>query len=434
MFCPLKSARNKSTRVIALSCATLASLAVSTGQVTAQQKQTPLFYDARRLPDMEVERRNQEVLTEQRRVAEERRAETEATAKRIASEAKAQEARVAAEAVVKKKADDARTAAAEADAKKKADDARIAAAEADAKKKADDARIAAADAQRKVDEEKRLAAASIAATPTSPSQRGQPQIAALAPQITSPPSPGTSCEPTKAKTSQLAGGRMRISIDSPCRKGQSVALRYGSYEFGRKLDNAGRANIDLDLFQGNTISVGLSYTDGHSESLQPAARDLAEFWKVALIWQAPVDLDLHAMENGALNGKAGHVWSNAASTAEAAKAQAVDTGRGAGFLSMSDDGSHEGTKIEVYTFFHTSDQPSGVVSMLLDYVTRGNNPTGEFCGTGAKASIPYEAVILSPKGITSRERGVVSPAACGVPLAPSARLIRDAVPDLQFGQ
>ena len=125
MFCPFKSARNKSTRVIALSCATLASLAASSGQVTAQQKQTPLFYDARRLPDMEVERRNQEVLTEQRRVAEERRAETEATAKRIASEAKAQEARVAAEAVVKKKADDARTAAAEADAKKKADDARI---------------------------------------------------------------------------------------------------------------------------------------------------------------------------------------------------------------------------------------------------------------------------------------------------------------------
>ena len=479
MFRPFKS-----THVAALACATLASIGMFAGPVAGQQKQTPLFFDARRLPDMEVERRNQEVLAEQRRVAEERRLEAEANANRIANEAKAQEARIAAEAVAKKKAeearlaaaeseakrkaDEARIAAAEADAKKKADEARIAAAEADAKKKADEARIAAAaeaqrkadedkkraladaeakkkadeariaaaaaaEAQRKSDEEKR-AAASIAAATAVPAQRVLPQVAALAPQVTSPPSQAANCEPTKAKTSPLAGGRMRIAIDSACRKGQNVSLRYGNYEFIRKLDNAGRATVDLDLFQGNADPVILNYPDGHSESFQPAARDLAEVWKVALIWQAPVDLDLHAMENGTLAGKAGHVWSGAASTAEAAKAQSTESGRGAGFMSMSTDGSYEGSKIEVYTFFHTPDQPSGVVSMLLDYVSRGNNPSGDFCGTGAKASIPYEAVILSPKGTTSRERGVISPAVCGVPLSASARLIRDAIPDLQFGQ
>ena len=449
----------KSAQIAALACATLAGIGTFAGEIAAQQKQAPLFFDARRLPDMEVERRNQEVLAEQRRVAEERRMESEANAKRIATEAKAQEARIAAaEAELKKRADETRIAAAEADAKKKADEARIAAAEADAKKKADEerrlaaaeaelkkradeARIAAAeaDARKKADEEKRLAAANTATTPAVPAQRVLPQVAVLAPQVTnpqvtSPQTPSANCEPTKAKPSQLAGGRMRIDIDSPCRKGQTISLRYGNYELVRKLDNAGRAAIDLDLFQGNTVPVGLNYPDGHSESLQPAARDLAEVWKVALIWQAPVDLDLHAMENGALTSKAGHVWSGAAGTAEAAKAQTADSGRGAGFISMSDNGSHEGSKIEVYTFFHTPDQPSGVVSMLLDYVTRGANPTGDFCGTGAKASIPYEAVVMSPKGTTTRERGVISPAACGVALSASARLIRDAVPDLQFGQ
>ena len=492
MFRPFKS-----THVAALACVTLASTGMFGGPIAAQQKPTPLFFDARRLPDMEVERRNQEVLAEQRRVAEERRLEAEANANRIANEAKAQEARIfaeaaakkktedarlaaeadakkkadearvtataeaqlkadeekrlaaeaaakkkadeariaAAEAEAKKKADEARVAAAEAEAKKKAEEARVAAAEADAKKKADEARVAAAaEAQRKTDEERRVAAANIAAAAVTPAQRVQPQVAALTPQVTSPPSPATNCEPTKAKTSQLAGGRLRIAIESACRKGQSLSLRYGNYEFIRKLDNAGRATVDLDLFQGNADPVSLNYPDGHSESLQPAARDLAEIWKVALIWQAPVDLDLHAMENGTLAGKAGHVWSGAASTAEAAKAQSTESGRGAGFMSMSNDGSYEGSKIEVYTFFHTPDQPSGVVSMLLDYVSRGNNPSGDFCGTGAKASIPYEAVILSPKGTTSRERGVISPAVCGVPLSASARLIRDAIPDLQFGQ
>ncbi|MEQ1696236.1 MAG: hypothetical protein ABL901_10405 [Hyphomicrobiaceae bacterium] len=471
----------KSAQFAALACVTFAGLGTYASQIAAQQKQAPLFFDARRLPDMEVERRNQEVLAEQRRSAEERRVTEEANAKRIADEAKAQEARVAAEAAAKKKAesarlateaeakkkadearvaaaaeaqtkadeekraaaetdakkkaDEARIAAAEADAKKKADEARIAAAEADAKKKADEARIAAAEAEaKKKADEARLAAANLAAAAATPTQRNQPQVAALAPQVSGAPQPAANCEATKAKTSQLSGGRMLIAIDSPCRKGQSVSLRYGAYELIRKLDNAGRAAIDLDLFQGNTGAIGLSYPDGHSENLQPAARDLAEVWKVALIWQAPVDLDLHAQENGALSGKPGHIWQGGASTVEAAKSQIAASGRGAGFMSTSDDGSHEGAKIEVYTFYQSPDQPNGVVSMLLDYVTRGNTPTGDFCGTAAKATVPYEAVILSPKGTTSRERGVISPAACGVPLSSSARLIRDAVPDLQFGQ
>lgn len=48
----------------------------------------PLFYDQRRLPDMEVERRNQEVISEQRRAEEERRLEAEMDARRQADDAK----------------------------------------------------------------------------------------------------------------------------------------------------------------------------------------------------------------------------------------------------------------------------------------------------------------------------------------------------------
>lgn len=68
-------------------------MGVSVGPAVAQQKPTPLFFDSRRLPDLEVERRNQEVLQEQRRVIEERRLEAEALAKR-----RADETRIAAEA------------------------------------------------------------------------------------------------------------------------------------------------------------------------------------------------------------------------------------------------------------------------------------------------------------------------------------------------
>jgi hypothetical protein len=224
---------------------------------------------------------------------------------------------------------------------------------------------------------------------------------------------------------------MRAAIASPCRKGQALTVSYGGYETSRKIDASGNAAVDVDLFLGNTQPVSLTYPDGHSETVQPAARDLREVSKVALIWQAPVNLDLHALENGVNPGDAGDVWPGAGVTAETAKSKLAD-GRGSGFVSLSDDGGHEGSKIEVYTFFHSPEQPNGVVSMMLDYVSRGNSPSGEFCGTGDKATIPYEVVLLSPKGVSTRERGVIAPAACGAKFTAASRLIRDAVPDLQF--
>ena len=461
----------------ATSAATVSGLAVS----HAQQRQSPMFYDARRLPDMEVERRNQEVLQEQRRATEERRLETEANARRLADEAKAQEARIAADAAAKKKADDARLAAAEADAKKKADEvARVAAldaqrkadedkrlaAEAEAKKKADEAtRLAALEAQRKADEDKRLAAeaegkkkadeatrlaaleaqrkadetaraAALAAqTRAAPAQQTValiPQVVPAQPAAGAPVGTGAPCEATKAQISYLAGGVLRAVIASPCRKGQPVSVSYGGTKTVRKIDANGNAKFDVDLFLGNSQPVALSYLGGHTETVQPAAGDLADVFKIALIWDAPVNLDLHAFENGALAGKSGHLWAGSAGTPNAAKAQLTDNGRGGGFVSLSDDGAHEGSKVEVYTFYRSAEQPTGVVAMSLDYASRGDTPSGEYCGTGAHARVTYETVTWSPKGTTARERGAIASAACGVPL--SSRLIRDAVPDLQFGQ
>jgi len=542
----------KPLRFVALACATSAASVAGMAVSHAQQRQAPMFYDARRLPDMEVERRNQEVLQEQRRASEERRLETEANSRRLADEAKAQEARIAAESAAKKKADDARVAAletqrkadedkrlaaeaeakkkadeaarvaaletqrkadedkrlaAEAEAKKKADEAaRVAAletqrkadedkrlaAEAEAKKKADEAaRVAALETQRKADEDKRLAAeaeakkkadeatrlaaletqrkadedkrlaaeaeakkkadeaARVAALETQRKADEAARAAALAAQTRAAPAQqtvalipqvvpaqqvaaGAPCEATKAQISYLAGGVMRAVIASPCRKGQAVSVSYGGTKTVRKIDANGNAKFDVDLFLGNSQPVALSYLGGHTETVQPAAGDLAEVFKIALIWDAPVNLDLHAFENGSLPGKSGHLWAGSTGTPKAAKAQLTDNGRGGGFISLSDDGAHEGSKVEVYTFFRSAEQPTGVVAMSLDYASRGDTPSGEYCGTGAQASVTYETVTWSPKGTTARERGAIAGAACGVPL--SSRLIRDAVPDLQFGQ
>ena len=538
-------------RILATTLGGIAAIGAFAGLAFAQQNKAPMFFDARRLPDMEVERRNQEVLQEQRRVAEERRQEAEATSKRkidearlaaeadrkaAAETARADEARLAADA--QRKADDEKRVAAEADAKKKAEEVRLAEiadatqrkaeedkralAEADAKKKADEeARLAAlaevqrkadedkraaveleakkkadevrlaavAEAQRKADEEKRSAAeadakktaeatrlAAVAeaqrksdeertaaadatkkaeesrladaarkadeerklavAHATPPAQpQTQPQTTALlAPPATNelnPASP-TSCDAAKISTQPLMGGRMQVMVDSPCRKGQAVTVKYGSYDFVRKLDANGRSTIIVDLFLGKGEGVKLNYADGRDDAVAPVASDLNEVSKVALIWQSPVDLDLHAFENGAVTGKSGHVWPGSAGSVETAKAQMNETGRGAGFISTAGDGQGEGTKIEVYTWFHSPEQDTGAVTMAVDYASRGDKPAGDKCGQGPLAEIPFDVVITNSKGKVQTESGLIPAAKCGETLAANARYLRGIVPDLKF--
>ena len=424
---------------------TLAGLGVPLGRAAAEPANAPLFYDQRRLPDMEVERRNQEVIDEQRRITASRRSEAEAlerkraeevrqtaeAGRRVEAERKAEdEKRVALEAEAKRKAEDEKRVALEAEAKRKAEDEKRVAAEAEVKRKAEDEKRVAleAEAKRKADSEKQLAA--------TQTQRVPSQTAALIPPITSSNNPATvpagSCDAAKVSASPLPGGRLQIAIDSPCRRAQNVTLQYGGYDIVRRIGPGGQANVALDLFMGTAATVTAAFADGSSLVLDAGAGGMSDVSKVALIWQSPVDLDLHALEGGGAFGKQGHRWSGAVSTMDAAKADSTENGRGAGFMSSIDDGAHEGTKIEVYTFVHSPEQDTGAVSMLIDYASRGAKPQGEMCGQGALAEIPFTVVILDRKGRTATENGIVPAAKCGEALAGNARYLRGAVPDLRF--
>jgi hypothetical protein len=507
----------------------------------AQTKAAPMFFDQRRLPDMEVERRNQEVLLEQRRVDEERRAQTEsaernnAMAARLAAEAqkeaqrkidedkqiaaanaeaeakrKADEMRLAAdtkrkadedkliaanaEADAKRKAAEARTAEladakrkadedkliaanAEADAKRKAAEARTAEladakrkadedkliaanAEADAKRKAAEARTAElADAKRKADEDKLIAAnAEVDAKRKAQDEKRVAALATQAPPLAADPSrpdvsrgdpartvanlqtesPRTdteskaSCDKPKITTQPLSAGRMAISANQACRKGQRVSLVYGPFTFAKWYDAGGKLALDVDLYLAKSEQVRLVFADGSFEDIAPVTLDLDKVSKVAIVWDSAVNLDLHALQNVGIFGSADHIWAGAASSAETANGIVQSTGFGSGFMSTKDDGKSEGQKVEVFTYIHAPDQKSGAVSMMLDFASRGDRPAGETCVGGDKAAVPFEAVVLTKTGVT-RSRGVVSPAPCGTRLVSEARYMKDIVPDLVFG-
>jgi hypothetical protein len=200
----------------------------------------------------------------------------------------------------------------------------------------------------------------------------------------------------------------------------------------RKLDGNGQAIVIVDLIFGTGDGLTVKTADGRQDRVALVAKDAGQYSKAAVIWRKAVDLNLHASEGNAAFGTPGHVWSKAPLTAEEAKEKVATSGRGAGFMSTIDDGNHDGSKVEVYTFFHSPEQPSGAVPFSVDHTSRGAQPAGEMCGTGALAEVPFDAVLLLRTGEVQRDSGVIPSVACGTPLEGKTRYLKNAVPDLRF--
>ena len=242
-------------------------------------------------------------------------------------------------------------------------------------------------------------------------------VASLAPAAAD----GATCEQPAIATEPLDGGLMRVGIASVCRANQNVQFSYGGATLIRRFDAAGQLDFKLDCFAGATSLLLITFADGRRETRQVAARDLDKVSKIAVVWNAPVNLDLHAFEYSAAYGRAGHVWERAASTLVTARELALGGKRGRGLLSTSDDGRSLGDKLEVYTFFHNDEQAAGVVAMGLDYETRGESPSGTTCGAGSFAEVRYQVVLLDRRGQIARENGVFTGAPCGERIGPQVR-------------
>ena len=212
---------------------------------------------------------------------------------------------------------------------------------------------------------------------------------------------------------------MQIQVLSPCRQGQDVALSYDTVDLRRVLPTGGAGVYTLDLFAGDRKSVDITFADGTRRVLPVVANDLGRVSKIAVRWRAPVNLDLHVFENGAMAGQPGHVWTQAPASAAAAVEVVKATGRGHGFLNAFDDGP--GDKIEVYTYVHGSQDQGTNVAMALDHETRGSLPAAATCGQGALAKIEFGVIMLARSGEVSSAGGIFKPARCDEPLAAAAR-------------
>ena len=240
-----------------------------------------------------------------------------------------------------------------------------------------------------------------------------------------------SCGDPAAKPTPLEAGRMRIVVNSSCRSTQEIVWTYGGGEFAAKLDTAGRAELIVDAFAGTTSPVEIKFADQTILSLTVEALELDKVSKIAVIWRASVNLDLHAFEYAALPGQAGHVSAAAPSSLPAAREWIEKSARGHGFLSTkSADGPRD--RLEVYTFLHKDGQTSGLVTTALDHETRGEQPQPAQCGKGEHAEVAFRVVTWSRQGHVTREPGVIAAAECGRDLPQAARLNPAALPTIRI--
>lgn len=240
------------------------------------------------------------------------------------------------------------------------------------------------------------------------------------------------CGEASISTEAMSGGRMAIAIRSACRAGQPVTIAYGGADIVKTLDKEGRLDWVLDCFAGSETPTEVRFTDGGRRSVAITTKDLERVSKVAVLWKAPVDLDLNAFEYAAQPGERGHVSAANPSSAESVEKEVQGGHRGRGFLSVTDRPQGAGDRIEVYTFVHAVGQSSGLVPLALDYASRGGVANEPMCGKGALAEIPFRVVTRLRNGEISRQTGLIASAACGARIDAAARFNTSILPPLSL--
>lgn len=276
-----------------------------------------------------------------------------------------------------------------------------------------------------------VAAAPVGATPpAAPADGSLPTLVALAPgQLKLD---GIACIAPEVTTEPLDGGLMRMRIAANCHPNEFVQISYGGAEFIRKLNSYGTLDYVLDCFAGSSSAVEVRFADGVTRQVAITAKDLDKVSKIAVVWRAGVNLDLHVFEYAAKFGENGHFWSGNPSGFVTAQVQGEADQRGHGFLSATDDDKTLGDKLEVYTFLHNDQQSAGAISLALDNATRGEMPSGPTCGQGALAEIGFQVSILPRNGQVTRQSGVLTRVECGTKLTHEARFNQSAMPGLRI--
>jgi len=107
--------------------------------------------------------------------------------------------------------------------------------------------------------------------------------------------------------SAAPGGLIRLALSSPCRALQPVRLNHAGLSLDLRTDQMGTLRLDLPALR-DTADIALTFADGSRIARSVEVLDLAAFHRIAVLWQGPAGLSLHAREVARTTTKTLTVW------------------------------------------------------------------------------------------------------------------------------
>ncbi|MFN4099430.1 MAG: hypothetical protein ACK4GT_06605 [Pararhodobacter sp.] len=153
------------------------------------------------------------------------------------------------------------------------------------------------------------------------------------------------------------GAMLETSVYAPCDGGGAVSLTHAGLTFDTRLGDDGQLMIQIPALT-EEAGVALGFADGRVQEDQTIVPDLAALERVALQWQSPALLLLHAYEFGAGYGEAGHVHAGAPRSAGIA---------GQGFFTvLGDPAIPEARLAQVYSYPRGQTPRDGRVALEIE--------------------------------------------------------------------
>ena len=218
---------------------------------------------------------------------------------------------------------------------------------------------------------------------------------AAATRVAALPSPATPCIiPPALILDVKPAGLTEVIVESSCHANSVAELSYDGLRLGVALDAAGAGAIAAVGLQ-QASDATLRFADNQTVSFNIPFADTERIERVAMAWEMPVDLELHAFEFGALPEDDGHVG----------PAQPRSYGdvrrRGGGYLLEYQPVGGVGQNVQVYTYWRRHGGRSGVVKLAVDFASRGGQERPDTCSGGA-LSEPDFTVLRSVAGNLER--------------------------------
>lgn len=214
------------------------------------------------------------------------------------------------------------------------------------------------------------------------------ELAAL-PKVQSP------CAAPPALTFNIQpGARTEISVAGPCYGERVAELTYNDLRFAIPLDAAGNGSV-VALGLEATAEAEIRFHDGEVMTFDLPFSGTDRMSHVALSWDLPVALGLHALEFNAGRGDPGDV------SADNPRSYAEIRRTGGGFLTEFAPVDGAGQFVQIYSHLVRRDGQPGLVEMIVEFVSRDRDRLEGTCGTGDLAR-PRFTVLRSEGGRIAR--------------------------------